>query len=250
MTISYHQRSAALTEGRNPFPRQRGEGPPPRRIFQLLVLRILLIASVVAVLLLCGLVLYGSHLAQQQAPAKASALTGKTAPTDPDKLRKTNNALSKRLQNLAARPNEPYIVVDSALNRVYWRQDGSVLREMVASCGTGNILEDPTSGRKWVFETPRDERKIWLKKAAPVWMKPDWAFIEEGEVIPKDGSGRAEPGVMGKYAVAIGNGYYLHGTLYKRLLGRNVSHGCVRLGDDDIEFIFKSAKIGTRVILF
>jgi L,D-transpeptidase YbiS len=81
-------------------------------------------------------------------------------------------------------------------------------------------------------------------------MKPDWAFIEEGEEIPRDGSGRAEPGVMGDYAVAIGDGYYLHGTLYKRLLGRNVSHGCVRLGDDDIEFIYKTTKIGTRVILF
>jgi L,D-transpeptidase YbiS len=210
----------------------------------------LVLVVLFAALLLLGLVLYGSHLAEQQPAAKASALAGKPAPTDPDKLQKANASLTKRLTALAAKPDEPYIVVDSALNRVYWWQNGVVLREMIASCGTGNILEDPASGRKWVFETPRDERKIWMKKAAPVWMKPDWAFIEEGEEIPKDGSGRAERGVMGDYAVAIGDGYYLHGTLYKRLLGRNVSHGCVRLGDDDIEFIFKSAKIGTRVILF
>lgn len=249
MTISYHQRSAALTEARSPFPRAGGETKPPRRIFRILLLGILLII-VLAALLLYGLVLYGGHLAQLQPAPKASDVAGKAAPTDPDKLRKTNDSLSKRIQALAARPDEPYIVVDSALNRVYWRQNGVVVREMVASCGTGNVLEDPASGRKWVFETPRDERKIWMKKEAPVWTKPDWAFIEEGETIPKDGSGRAEPGVMGKYAVAIGNGYYLHGTLYKRLLGRNVSHGCVRLGDDDIEFVFKTAKIGTRVILF
>lgn len=249
MTISFHQRSAALTEARNPFPRERGEAKPPRRILKFLLLGILLIV-VIAALLLCGLVLYGSHLAQQQPAPKASALAGKAAPTDSEKLRKANDSLSKKLQALATKPDEPYIVVDSALNRVSWRQGGVVLREMVASCGTGNILEDPASGRKWVFETPRGERKIQAKKAAPVWTKPDWAFIEEGEVIPKDGSGRAEPGVMGDYAVAIGNGYYLHGTLYKRLLGRNVSHGCVRLGDDDIEFIFKTAQIGTRVIIF
>jgi L,D-transpeptidase YbiS len=203
-----------------------------------------------AALLLFGLVLYGSHLAEQQPAAKASALGGKPAPTDPDKLQKANASLTKKLAALAAKPDEQYVVVDSALNRVYWWQNGVVLREMIASCGTGNILEDPASGRKWVFETPRAELRVIGKKAAPVWMKPDWAFIEEGEEIPKDGSGRAEPGVMGDYAVAIGDGYYLHGTLYKRLLGRNVSHGCVRLGDDDIEFIYKTTKIGTRVILF
>jgi L,D-transpeptidase YbiS len=203
-----------------------------------------------ATLLLSGLVLYGGHLAQQQPAAKASPLAGKPAPTDPDKLRKVNGSLAKKLSALATKPDEPYVVVDSALNRVYWRQGGTVLREMIASCGTGNVLEDPTSGRKWVFETPRAALRVIGKKAAPVWMKPDWAFIEEGEEIPKDGSGRAEPGVMGDYAVAIGDGYYLHGTLYKRLLGRNVSHGCVRLGDDDIEFIYKITKIGTRVILF
>ncbi len=249
MTISLHQRSVASTKGPNRFRRETGGTKPPRRIRKLLLLGGLLLA-LFAALLFFGLVFYGSHLAKQQPAAKASALAGKPAPTDPDKLQKANATLTKRLAALAAKPDEPYIVVDSALNRVYWWQNGVVLREMIASCGTGNILEDPASGRKWVFETPRAERKIWMKKAAPVWMKPDWAFIEEGEEIPKDGSGRAEPGVMGDYAVAIGDGYYLHGTLYKRLLGRNVSHGCVRLGDDDIEFIFKTAKIGTRVILF
>ena len=250
MTISYHQRSVDLTKRPNTFSRQRGEEEkPPRRVLKFLLWGLFLIVALAA-LLLVGVVLYGSHLAMEQPAAKASPLAGKAAPIDPEKLRKANDSLSKRLQALAISPDELYVVVDSALNRVYWRQGGLVLREMVASCGTGNILEDPASGRTWVFETPRGERKIQAKKAAPVWTKPDWAFIEEGEAIPEDGAGRAEPGVMGDYAVAIGNGYYLHGTLYKRLLGRNVSHGCVRLGDDDIEFIYKTTQIGTRVILF
>jgi L,D-transpeptidase YbiS len=249
MTISLHQRSAVSTRRQNHFRREPGGIKPPKSTLKLLLLGSLLLI-LFAALLLFGLVLYGNHLAKAQPAAKASPLSGKAAPTDPDKLQKANDSLSKRLQALAARPDEPYVVVDSALNRVYWRQGGEVVREMIASCGTGNVLEDPTSGRTWVFETPRAALRVIGKKAAPVWMKPDWAFIEEGEVIPKDGSGRAEPGVMGDYAVAIGDGYYLHGTLYKRLLGRNVSHGCVRLGDDDIEFIYKTTKIGTRVILF
>ena len=55
---------------------------------------------------------------------------------------------------------------------------------------------------------------------------------------------------MGDYALGIGRGYFLHGTLYKRLLGRNVSHGCVRLGDEDLEFLFKTATLGTKVIIY
>jgi len=250
MTISLHQRSADSTRRQNRFLRdQGGTKPPRRRTLKLLLLSIIFLITFAA-LLLFGLVFYGHHLAKQQPAPNSTPLAVKPASTDPVKLQKANESLAKKLSALAVKPGEPYVVIDSALNRVYWRQDGAIVKEMIASCGTGNVLEDPTSGRKWVFETPRGERKVLGKKAAPVWTKPDWAFIEEGEEIPKDGSGRAEPGVMGDYAVAIGDGYYLHGTLYKRLLGRNVSHGCVRLGDDDIEFIYKTTKIGTRVILF
>lgn len=249
MTISYHQRSAALTEtgqGRSPFARD-SEKPSRRRLLWIL-LALILVLVLLAAAAVGGLLTYGKKLAAEQIPAKATAVEGKAPPADPVKLQKANAALGQRLKSLA--PTEEYVVVDSALNRVYWRKGEQTLREMLASCGTGNVLEDPASGRKWTFETPRGERKVQGKKADPVWIKPDWAFIEEGEAIPKDGSGRAEAGMMGDYAIAIGNGYYLHGTMYKRLLGRNVSHGCVRIEDAGLEFLFNNVKNGTRVILF
>lgn len=247
MTISYHQRSAALTDqgGNARFTRsaEKKNGRPWR-----IVLWLALALILVVLLIFFGLVAYGTHAAQKQAAPKASPVEGKAPPTDPVKLQKANATLTQRLKALA--PTDEYVVVDSALNRVYWRKGEQTLREMLASCGTGNVLEDPASGRKWVFETPRGERRVQGKKADPVWMKPDWAFIEEGETIPKDGSGRAEPGMMGDYAIAIGNGYYLHGTMYKRLLGRNVSHGCVRIEDEGLEFLYNNVKNGTRVILY
>jgi len=61
----------------------------------------------------------------------------------------------------------------------------------------------------------------------PSWVKPDWAFIEEGEDIPKNYYDRIEEGVLGDYALEIGNGYFIHGTLYTRLLGKSVTHGCI-----------------------
>jgi len=247
MTISYHQRSAALTKrgGNARFNRAKEKKPIRPWLIALLGGIALLL---ILLLVFFGLIAYGTHAAKKQTAPKASPVEGKTPPTDSAKLQKANASLSQRLKSLA--PATEYVVVDSALNRVYWRKGTTTLREMIASCGTGNVLEDPASGRKWTFETPRGERRVQGKKADPVWIKPDWAFIEEGEEIPKDGSGRVEAGMMGDYAIAIGNGYYLHGTMYKRLLGRNVSHGCVRIEDEGLEFLYHNVNNGTRVILY
>ena len=84
----------------------------------------------------------------------------------------------------------------------------------------------------------------------PVWNKPDWAFIEEGQPIPRDAAERVDTYSLGDYALYLGDGYLIHGTLYQRLLGRSVTHGCVRLGDEDLEAVWKAAGVGTRVYIF
>jgi len=55
---------------------------------------------------------------------------------------------------------------------------------------------------------------------------------------------------LGDYGLYMGDGYIIHGTLFKSLLGRRVTHGCVRLGDEDLEFVYKNAPLGTRVYLY
>jgi len=104
--------------------------------------------------------------------------------------------------------------------------------------------------RTWVFDSPKGEYPIKSKIVNPIWVKPDWAFIEEGEEIPQKSEDRMESGMLGDYGLAFGDGYLIHGTLYTRLLGRNVSHGCVRVGDKDLEAVYKQTPIGTKVILF
>jgi len=84
-----------------------------------------------------------------------------------------------------------------------------------------------------------------------VWKKPDWAFVEEGERIPgPNAPERFEEGVMGEYALDFGRGYKIHGTPYKRTLGMYVSHGCVRLDDEDLEFVYNRSPIGTEIYIF
>src|SRR5690606_13898034 len=102
------------------------------------------------------------------------------------------------------------------------------------STGSGDTLTDSTSSRKRVFHTPKGVFKIKNKLKEPWWRKPDWAFLEEGEKVPKNEAERYDPNVMGDYAMGFGDGYFIHGTIYERLLGVNVTHGCVRLGSTDL----------------
>jgi L,D-transpeptidase YbiS len=197
-----------------------------------------------------GVFAYGWSLGHRPSGAKSviTVKDDKGKPVAPEKVAAANDKLQKKLAALT--PKGQYIVIDTANNRVYLREGERTLRDMVASCGSGNVLVDPVGGRTWTFDTPRGQFQVKSKVNNPIWIKPDWAFIEEGEPIPKDPRERADANVMGDYALGIGNGYFIHGTLYKRLLGRNVSHGCVRLGDADLEFIFKNTPLGTKVIIF
>jgi L,D-transpeptidase YbiS len=120
----------------------------------------------------------------------------------------------------------------------------------VCSTGTGIVLRDPRNGRQWIFDTPLGERVVERKVKNPIWAKPDWAFVEEGYLPPKDPSERFDSVSLGDYALYIGDGYIIHGTLFKSLLGRRVTHGCVRVGDEDLEFVYHHAPIGTRVYLY
>jgi lipoprotein-anchoring transpeptidase ErfK/SrfK len=206
----------------------------------------MLLATALALLLV--LEISGWMLARRASPAPAGPAAKEEPLPSPGRLAAAAGNLQRRLAALA--PKGVFVVVDTAGNRVYLRQGNQLLRAMVASCGSGNVLEDPVGGRTWTFETPRGVFSVQSKVNNPVWIKPDWAYLEEGEAIPRDQKERAQPGMLGDYAVGIGHGYFLHGTLYTRLLGRNVSHGCVRLGDEDLKALVKSVPLGTRVIIY
>jgi lipoprotein-anchoring transpeptidase ErfK/SrfK len=163
-------------------------------------------------------------------------------------LRARNSALRQRLKSLT--PDEIYIVIDTGRNMLYLKRGDRTIREAVISAGSGSILKDPADKRQWIFDTPRGEYHVKTKYVAPAWIRPDWAFIEEGEPIPKDPRKRVEEGVLGDYALGFGNGYFIHGTLYTRLLGRNVTHGCIRVGDRDLKTVYSKAGVGTRIYIF
>ena len=148
-------------------------------------------------------------------------------------------------------PNKPYLVINTTKNHFFlYNSKQDLLRE--GFCSSGSYVQlISNDDRQWVFKTPKGMHTIKSKTRAPVWRKPDWAFIEEGLPVPSaTHSSRYEAGVLGDYALSLGDGYLIHGTIYKRFLGMPVTHGCIRLADDDLEKVYNTLSIGSKVYIY
>lgn len=156
--------------------------------------------------------------------------------------------LQKKIDRLT--PGGVYLIVNTTDNTFELYQNKKLIRQGL--CSTGSYIKLETDQEKhWVFETPKGVLSIKGKITDPVWRKPDWAFVEEGLPVPAaDDPSRYEYGVLGDYALALGNGYLIHGTLYKRFLGQPVTHGCIRMNDDDLEAVYKTLPVGAKVFIY
>jgi lipoprotein-anchoring transpeptidase ErfK/SrfK len=215
------------------------------------------------------------------------------------------------------------ILVSTAENRLWVRRGRQTVFTAVVSTGKGTTLE--IAGRKMKFDTPSGRFKIRSKEENPVWVPPDWHYVEEarkknlgivrakpgdaidaetGQVVTKGASGvwslleggearrvlevrndrivevgpdgkekEVEPKeilragktivvpplgsrqrriekTLGRYRLNLGDGYALHGTQATSQLGRSVSHGCVRVGDEDLKKLYEMSRVGDEVIIY
>jgi hypothetical protein len=70
-------------------------------------------------------------------------------------------------------------------------------------------------------------------------------------VIPPYGTTqRKYSGVLGTNRLNMGDGYALHGTDVPSSIGTSVSHGCVRLRNEDIETLYQMVPVGTPVYIY
>ena len=231
---------------------------PPRstaaRIARALLLLLVTVVIVTAGLLFLslpqgGLPGAGDVVEKYEVPSDAGSIDKAIAALQKDvrKLTGSNQKLQQKITSL--KPRGLYVVIDTGANHLYIMKDDTVLRDALVSTGSGVRLSDPDQPRSWVFDTPRGEFHVLRKVNDPVWTKPDWAFVEAGEDLPKKYNERVEEGVLGDYALDLGDGYLIHGTLFERALGLHVTHGCVRVGAKDLEALFKQVPIGTRVYI-
>jgi L,D-transpeptidase ErfK/SrfK len=147
--------------------------------------------------------------------------------------------------------DDTYIVIDTMHNRLQIRREGRVLSEATCATGSGKVLLGPKR-KSWRFNTPKGVFTIQRKVEDPIWAKPEWAFVEKGESAPvlPWAFNRLDPFTLGKYALELGDGYEIHGTLYPHLLGRHITHGCIRLNDPDLNSAYLNTTAGNKVYIY
>ena len=104
-------------------------------------------------------------------------------------------------------------------------------------------------------------RKIAFRDGEAGIIHPDSGFmylpLEEEIVfdgtlfVPPVGSmNRKIQGELGKYKLDTGGGILLHGTPHQNSIGQAATHGCLRLRDEDIEWLYSYIPIGTKVYIY
>jgi L,D-transpeptidase ErfK/SrfK len=94
------------------------------------------------------------------------------------------------------------------------------------------------------WNSPIGKFRIIEKRVNPIWYIPP-SLISKYHPIKVIPPGPKNP--LGDYFMGIGNAYGIHGTDNPWSVGRMVTHGCIRLYPEDIEFLFPTVTEGTPV---
>ncbi|HEX6965597.1 MAG TPA: L,D-transpeptidase [Gemmatimonadaceae bacterium] len=211
---------------------------------------------------------------------------------------------------LAASPaptSDAYIVVSIEDRRLWYRKGDELVFSTRVAVGSGKTLVKHDGRDEYKFDTPRGRLVVQSKDADPIWVPPDWHYLElakrkglglvhltrgmnipmpdgavltvvgsdvakkypDGRVIPLDVAEGREivvggniivppygthqrryDGVLGNHRLNLGDGYALHGTDDPTSIGHAVSHGCVRLRNEDIDFLYRIVPVGTPVFIY
>lgn len=133
-----------------------------------------------------------------------------------------------RCDNAASAPvtTERRIVVSIPDRRLAVVENGRVVLKFRVSVGAP---ESPS---------PAGEFRVINRVANPVYYHP-------GDVIPAGPDNPVGPRWIGLNI----KGYGIHGTNEPRLIGRDVSHGCIRLRNRDVKELFAHVRVGDVVEL-
>jgi L,D-transpeptidase ErfK/SrfK len=108
----------------------------------------------------------------------------------------------------------------------------------------------PVSIGRMGWATPLRETKLVAKELDPAWRPPESIRREhaaEGDPLPAV----VPPGPdnpLGRHALRLGiPGYLIHSTNKAFGVGMRVSHGCIRMLPEDIEWLFPQVPVGTPV---
>ncbi len=118
-----------------------------------------------------------------------------------------------------------------------------LLRGQSVDAGDGTTI---TVAGNDVVRRFRDGRMV------PFEAGPGNEIVVNGQMIvpPYGTNQRRYPGVLGTHRLILGDGYAIHGTNVPTSIGASVSHGCVRLRNEDIALLYEMVPVGTRVYIY
>ena len=112
------------------------------------------------------------------------------------------------------------------------------------------VMTYPISIGRMDWETPLGLTSIVAKVRNPSWYPPESIRAEhaaEGDPLPRIvPPGPKNP--LGDYAMRLGlPGYLIHGTNRPAGVGMRVTHGCIRMFPEDIDYLFGRVDVNTPV---
>jgi L,D-transpeptidase ErfK/SrfK len=135
------------------------------------------------------------------------------------------------------------LVLNLAAMRLYYypkREKDAPVEVITHPIGIGKV--------GWV--TPEGSTKVVARIKDPIWIPPvsvRQEHAKDGDILPdKVPPGPDNP--LGRHMFRLGwPSYLVHGTNKPPGVGMRSSHGCIRLYPEDIEALYESMPIGTRV---
>ena len=121
---------------------------------------------------------------------------------------------------------EQLIIINSAYNTLNFYENGSLVREF--NCATGALYTQTPQGKTTV--------------ANKIKNRPYYKYGIPGG-SPNNPLGKRWIGLFG------GEVYAIHGTNAPSSIGSNASHGCVRMHNSDVEWLYDQISIGATVLI-
>jgi lipoprotein-anchoring transpeptidase ErfK/SrfK len=157
---------------------------------------------------------------------KSSAKSGLTLKPKNKRIALVTPVLSKAIAKLRSR-----LVVDLSEARVYVYWGDKLLSSYPVAVGQPG------------WETPKGSFKVLQKQRNPVWLQPI-----TGELFP---TGPNNP--LGDRWISFWSDEQhrigFHGTNKEQLVGQPVSHGCLRMKNEDIRALYEQVAVGTSVVV-
>lgn len=116
--------------------------------------------------------------------------------------------------------------------------------------GRDVVTTFPVSIGRMDWSTPIGTHKVVAKQKNPSWYPPASIRAEhaaEGDILPRVvPPGPSNP--LGNHSLRLSAaGYLIHGTNRPAGIGMQVTHGCIRMYPEDIEWLFAQTSVGAAV---